>query len=154
MAKMIRTMLVLLPGMLGFGTADADNDRARFNYMIHRQGCHLPDASGYQDKVPRMKNFLGFFLHSQEGRDFIIQVPGVSLAQLPDDEIAELMNWLINAYSAEQRPDEFVPYTQSEVNALRQSPEADPLTTRLRILRAIAVQQPDLARELTASYRE
>ncbi|MCP5091722.1 MAG: cytochrome c, class I [Gammaproteobacteria bacterium] len=98
-----------------------------------------------------MNNFLGYFLHSREGRDFVIRVPGVSLAQLPDDEIAELMNWLINAYSAEQRPDEFVPYTESEVNALRKSPEADPLATRLRILEAIAAEQPDLAQELTAS---
>ncbi len=146
---MIRTML--LAGLLCFGTALADDDRARFNYMIHCQGCHLPEAEGYRDRVPRMNNFLGYFLHSREGRDFVIRVPGVSLAQLPDDEIAELMNWLINAYSAEQRPDEFVPYTESEVNALRKSPEADPLATRLRILEAIAAEQPDLAQELTAS---
>lgn len=76
------------------------------------------------------------------------------MAALPDDEIAELMNWLINTYSAEQRPAEFVPYTQSEVNILRQSPEADPLTTRSRILRAIAAEQPDLAQELAAINNE
>lgn len=152
MAKMMRTMLLL--GLLCLGTAAADDNRARFNYIMHCQGCHLPDASGYPDKVPRMSNFLGYFLHSPEGRDFIIRVPGVSMAALPDDEIAELMNWLINAFSAEQRPDEFVPYTQSEVNTLRQSPEADPLTTRLRILRAIAAAQPDLAQELTAINNE
>ena len=149
---MIRTMLLL--GLLCFATADADDKRAHFNYVIHCQGCHLPDAVGYLDKVPRMNNFLGYFLHSKEGRDFIIRVPGVSMAALPDDEIAELMNWLINAYSAEQRPAEFVPYTQSEVNTLRQSPEADPLTTRLRILRAIAAEQPDLAQELAAINNE
>ncbi len=144
---MIRMMLLL--GLFCIGTANADDDRARFNYMIHCQGCHLPDASGYRDKVPRMINFLGYFLHSREGREFIIRVPGVSMAALPDDEIAELMNWLINVYSAEQRPAEFIPYTQSEVNALRQSPEADPLTTRMRILRAIAAEQPNLLQDLT-----
>ncbi len=145
---------MLLLGVLCFATADADENRARFNYVIHCQGCHLPDADGYLDKVPRMNNFLGYFLHSREGREFIIRVPGVSMAALPDDEIAELMNWLINTYSAEQRPAEFVPYTQSEVNILRQSPEADPLTTRLRILRAIAAEQPDLAQELAAMNKE
>ncbi|MCP4299546.1 MAG: cytochrome c, class I, partial [Gammaproteobacteria bacterium] len=136
MAKMIRTML--LAGLLCFGTALADDDRARFNYMIHCQGCHLPDAEGYSGRVPRMSDFLGYFLHSQEGRDFIIRVPGVSLAQLSDDEIAELMNWLINVYSAKQGPADFVPFTASEVGVLRQSPEDDPLVTRLRILRTIA----------------
>ncbi len=149
---MIKTMLLL--GLLCFGTAAADDNRAHFNYVIHCQGCHLPDAVGYLDKVPRMNNFLGYFLHSKEGREFIIRVPGVSMAALPDDEIAELMNWLIDTYSAEQRPAEFVPYTQSEVNTLRQSPEPDPLVTRLRILRAIAAEQPDLAQELAAMNNE
>jgi hypothetical protein len=132
--------------------AVANDDRAHFNYMIHCQGCHLPDAIGFQDKVPRMKNFLGFFLHSQEGREFIIRVPGVATAQLPDDEIAELMNWLINTYSAEQRPVVFVPYSQSEVRLLRQSPIADPLNSRVGILSAIAVDKPQLADELAAGY--
>lgn len=149
---MIRAVLVAV--FLVCGTAAADGDRARFNYMIHCQGCHLPDAEGYLDKVPRMNNFIGYFLYSPEGRDFIIRVPGVSTSQLPDDEIAELMNWLINTYSAEQLPDEFIPYTEMEIRALRKSPEADPLTTRLRILKAIAVEEPDLAQELTASNNE
>lgn len=148
------TRIVLATALLCCSVAAANDHRARFNYMLHCQGCHVPDAMGYKDKVPRMNNFLGFFLHSQEGRDFIIRVPGVSTAQLPDDEIAELMNWLINTYSAGQRPDHFVPYTASEVSLLRRSPEADPGKTRVRILRAIAAKQPDLAVELTAGYDE
>jgi len=146
--------VVAIVALLSCSVAAADDDRARFNYIIHCQGCHLPDAMGFQDTVPRMNDFLGYFLHSQDGRAFIIQVPGVSTARLSDDETAELMNWLINTYSAEQRPADFVPYSESEINVLRQSPEADPAMTRARILRAIAVKEPALAEKLTARYNE
>jgi len=145
---------VFIAAILFGSVAVAHDDRARFNYMIHCQGCHLPDAMGFEDKVPRMNNFLGYFLHSQEGREFIIRVPGVSTAQLPDDEIAELMNWLINTYSAAQRPDDFVPYTRSEIGALRQAPEPDPEKTRSRILSRIALDRPELRQELTAGYEQ
>lgn len=146
--------VVAIAALLACSAAAANDDRAQFNYIIHCQGCHLPDAMGFQDTVPRMNNFLGYFLHSQDGREFVIQVPGVSTARLPDDEIAELMNWLINTYSAGQRPENFVPYTQSEVRELRRSPDADPLRTRTRILRAIAAEEPALANKLITGYNE
>lgn len=91
---------------------------------------------------------MGYFLHSAEGREFLIRVPGVSTASLPDDEIAELVNWLIATYSAEQTPEEYLPYSESEVAALRKRPEPDPEKTRKIILDDIAAQLPSLATAL------
>ena len=99
--------LALLLTVALYPVANADDHRAHVNYMIHCQGCHLPDAAGFAGKVPRMKNFVGYFLHSREGREFVIRVPGVATASLPDDELAELMNWLLLTHSAEQLPDAF-----------------------------------------------
>ena len=95
-----------------------------------------------------MKNFVGFFLHSQEGREFVIRVPGVATASLPDDELTELMNWLLKTYSSGQLPQPFVPYSVAEVAALRPDLEANPDTTRTRILESIARDLPSLAAEL------
>jgi len=128
--------------------ASADDHRARVNYMINCQGCHLPEAVGFAGKVPRMKDFVGYFLHSQEGREFVIRVPGVATARLPDDELAELMNWLLLTHSAAQLPQPFVPFSTEEVAALRPDLEADPETTRMRILRQIATRLPALASDL------
>ena len=116
--------------------------------MIHCQGCHLPEAIGFAGKVPRMKDFVGYFLHSKEGREFVIRVPGVATASLPDDELTEMMNWLLLTYSAEQLPEPFVPFSVAEVAALRPDLEADPETTRMRILELIAQQLPSLASEM------
>ena len=142
MAGLVRSGLALL---LLAANASADDNRARINYLLHCQGCHLPDAIGVSDHVPRMNSFVGYFLHSTEGREFLVRVPGVSTAALPDDQLAELLNWIIETYSAEQVPDEFVPYTASEVAVLRQRPEPDPEATRQAVLREIADGLPALA---------
>ena len=128
--------------------ATADDHRAGINYMIHCQGCHLPEAMGFAGKVPRMKDFVGYFLHSREGREFIIRVPGVATSSLPDDELTEMMNWLLRTYSADQLPKPFVPFSTEEVAELRPDLEANPGQTRMRILERIARDLPSLAVEL------
>lgn len=131
----------------------ADDHRAGANYTLHCQGCHLAGAVGYKDEVPRMKDFVGYFLHSAEGRAFLIRVPGVATASLPDDQLAELMNWLLLTYSSEQLPERFAPFTVDEVTALRKTLEPDPGPTRMRILRNIARDLPRLAAELGEQSR-
>ena len=128
--------------------ANADDHRARINYMVHCQGCHLPEAVGFVGKVPRMKDFVGYFLHSRAGREFVIRVPGVATASLPDDELTEMMNWLLLTYSADQLPQPFVPFSTEEVAALRPDLEANPEKTRMLILGKIAQDLPSLAVEL------
>jgi hypothetical protein len=128
--------------------AYADEQRASVNYKLHCQGCHLPDARGLQNEVPRMNNFVGYFLHSNEGREFVIQVPGVATSSLPDDQLTELMNWLLRTYSSGQLPESFVPFSVAEVAALRADLEENPEKTRMRILETIARDLPSLAAEL------
>ena len=146
--------IIAVAALISFTSdAGADEQRARINYMIHCQGCHLPEAAGYPGKVPRMRDFVGYFLHSQEGRAFIVRVPGVSTSSLPNDQLTELMNWLLLTYSAPQLPKNFVPFTVDEVARLRPDPEPDPETTRKGILERIAAEVPALAQELkTQSY--
>ena len=138
-------------GILAVGlapAANADDHRARINYMVHCQGCHLPEAVGFAGHVPRMKDFVGYFLHSKEGREFVIRVPGVATSSLPDDELTEMMNWLLLTYSTDQLPKPFVPFSTEEVAALRPDLEANPEKTRMRILGKIAQDLPSLAFEL------
>jgi hypothetical protein len=98
-----------------------------------------------------MKDFAGFFLHSREGREFLVRVPGVSTASLPDDEIAELLNWLLTTYSAAQLPRDFMPFSEAEVSRLRTRPESDPEATRRNILNQIAADSPYLAPQIAAN---
>lgn len=97
-----------------------------------------------------MKNFVGYFLHSKEGREFVIRVPGVATSSLADDELTEMMNWLLLNFSAQELPDPFVPFLTEEVAALRLNLEEQPQKTRIRILQRIAENLPDLASDLDA----
>lgn len=130
--------------------ASADDHRASANYTLYCQGCHLAQAEGLRNAVPRMKDFVGYFLHSREGREFIIRVPGVATTSLPDDQLTELVNWLLLTYSSAQLPQPFEPYSVAEVAALRPQLEENPEETRMRILREIARELPALADELSA----
>ena len=147
-SELIARCLVVALAMGLIPVAAADDQRARVNYLIHCQGCHLPEAVGFAGKVPRMNGFVGYFLHSQEGREFIIRVPGVATSSLADDQLTELMNWLLLTYSAEQLPEPFVPFAVAEVAALRPDLETNPEKTRMRVLRQIAQDLPSLALEL------
>ena len=97
-----------------------------------------------------MNNFVGYFLHSKEGREFVIRVPGVATSSLADDELTEMMNWLLLNFSAQELPDPFVPFLTEEVAALRLNLEEQPNKTRIRILQSIAENLPDLASDLDA----
>lgn len=96
--------------------------RARLNYILHCQGCHLPDGSGFVGKVPNMKGYVGNFLQVEGGREFLVRVPGSATTPLGDAALAELLNWMLFAFSAAQIPESFAPYSAAEVGRLRVRP--------------------------------
>ncbi len=139
---------ILVTGLLAAVIATADDRRAEANYMLHCQGCHLPGAEGSEGRVPPMNDFVGYFLHSQAGREFLIRVPGVAHAALSDGEVTELMNWLLRRFSLAQLPKQFEPFTVAEVSRLRRDVEQAPDATRIRILAKISADNPSLEIEL------
>ena len=97
--------------------------RARVNYMLNCQGCHGSDGRGTADgAVPIMKDFVGKYLSVEGGRAFLVQVPGSANAALDDMALAEVLNWMLYTISPNEMPRTFLPYTSSEVKALRTKP--------------------------------
>jgi hypothetical protein len=114
--------------------AEASLSLPQQNFILNCQGCHLPDGSGSPGVVPRMTDFVGHFLQVDGGREFIVQVPGSANAPISDQELAELMNWLLMNFSKEQLPKDFVPYTSEEVGGLRRDPLIDINGTRADLI--------------------
>ena len=119
-------------------SAEINADRARINYMLNCQGCHLPDGGGVGD-IPQMKNFVGNFLKVPGGRAFLVQVPGSANAALDDAALAELLNWMLLEISAAQLPKDFQPYTAAEVGQYRAAPLSDVNAVRLPLIQKIAL---------------
>ena len=72
-------------------TARADPDEIA--YRLHCSGCHQADGSGLPDGgVPPVRDALGWFLHTERGRAFLVQVPGTRQSPLSDARVAALLN--------------------------------------------------------------
>ena len=115
---------------------------AHTNYMLMCQGCHLVDGTGTADKVPALKDKVGRFLNIEGGREYLIQVPGTSQSLLTDQEVAAVLNWILNEFSHAELPADFEPYTKDEVARYRYEPLANASKVRAALLRKLGQQGP------------
>lgn len=133
--------LALLFGMSGASASESPH----FNFMLHCAGCHQIDGSGLPDgSVPTFKGSLGHFVRSAEGRAFLVQVPGSAQSPLSDQELADVLNWLLIDLYAAELPEKFVRYTAAEVRKLRDQPIGDAQSQRERVVSDLRVSGYDV----------
>jgi hypothetical protein len=118
------------------GCVQASAATPAFNYILHCQGCHLVDGRETPGKIPALVG-VGQFLSVEGGREFLVQVPGVSLSVIDDHELAELLNWVLYRFSPDEIPASFEPYTAEEVGRYRQSPLVEVEAVRTRLIAAL-----------------
>ncbi len=111
--------------------------QARFDYMMHCQGCHTPDGVGAYS-VPRMKDEVGAFLGSDAGRAYLVQVPGAATSALSNERLANVLNWIVIAFSGASLDGPFEPYSAMEVGRLRQAPLNEVDSYRTQLLRELS----------------
>lgn len=135
MKRLAATLAALLLPLAAAADGPAPNAaRARLHYVQHCIGCHHLDGTGAPDKgIPSMQGLLGRFAATAEGRDYIVQVPGVMNSPLNDADIAAMMNWLVPEMSPEP-PARFAPYTADEIARLRKTRPADVAAVRRRLI--------------------
>ena len=108
---------------------------ARGQYVLHCAGCHGMDGAGSSiGNVPDMRR-LGQFLRLPGGRDFIIQVPGVMVSGLNDEEVAKVTNWVLAYLAPGSAPPNHQPYDAAEVQRARQTPLLDVAAKRAKLVR-------------------
>ena len=140
LALLAATLLLPVAGI-------ADGQRpARVQYILHCAGCHQSDGHGATHSgIPDMRGQLGHFVKVPEGRAFLVKVPGSSNSALSNTELARLLNWMLQSFAPANLPADFVPYTESEVTALRNAPLDDVAAARATVVtrlaeRGIAIQ--------------
>ena len=92
------------------------------DWAVNCQGCHRPDGAGTPGGAPPIPGMAGKFLTTPGGREYLVRVPGVAGAPLTDAEIAQVMNWVLKRFDAENLPGNFRPYTAAEITRLRKAP--------------------------------
>lgn len=116
-------LIILVVVVTGFNSNIANANeinqaRAKFNYQMLCQGCHTPDGTGGND-TPKMKDHIGNFLSTQDGREYLVRVPGSANSALDDPQLAEVLNWIIIEMGGDSTPDDMQHYTAEEVGKLR-----------------------------------
>jgi mono/diheme cytochrome c family protein len=87
-------------------------------YLLNCWGCHRPNGEGIPGTAPPLQGAADF-LKVKGGRQYLIEVPGVSQSALNDAQVAEVMNWILRTFKKNQLPPDFNPYTTEEVKQLR-----------------------------------
>lgn len=126
------------PNLIAGPTGEAAGD-ARWSalFVLHCSGCHGADGAGRAGAVPDLRDNLGRLVSIPEGRRFVLQVPGVSQARLPDDEVAALANWMLRRFSASTTPAGFRRYDAAEVREARRSVPGDVAGARRAVVAAL-----------------
>ena len=87
-------------------------------YAANCAGCHGQSGRSVGE-IPTLVNRIGYFARIPEGRAYLVQVPNVAMSAIRDEDLAEMLNWLLETYSAAQLPSDFRAYTGAEVGELR-----------------------------------
>ena len=123
-----RLIAVLMVSICSVGWADP-----RADYLLHCGGCHLPNGIGNPPEVPSLRTDLGRIAQSAAGRDYLVRVPGAAQAQASDEQLAQIINWVLHEFNQDSLDPTFEPLTAQEVGESRKHVLADPLAYRSRL---------------------
>ena len=83
-------------------------------------------------EIPVLRDSVGAFLCSAEGRRYIVRLPNVAFADMDDRTLAATMNFVVFALGRGSVPPGAKPYTAAEVAALRRNPLKNQPLARIR----------------------
>ena len=124
------------------GTAAAD---ARQDYVLNCMGCHRVDGTGAPSAIPRLKDRVGYYLTTAQGRAYLAQVPGAANSLLDDVKLAQVLNWIVTEFAGASLPEHWTPYDAGEVSQYRATRPDDIDAVRHAVYVAVAKIDPAAA---------
>ncbi|WP_413205116.1 c-type cytochrome [Rhodospirillum sp. A1_3_36] len=115
----------------------------RANYLLRCSGCHGQDGTGLvKAGIPPFPNFVAPLIADDEGRTYVMHVPGVVASGLTDSEIASVMNYVSDTWGT---GDKAAHFTVEEVTERRARPVPDIVTYRRAIVKRLGKEGIELA---------
>lgn len=103
----------------------------RTNYLLYCSGCHLVNGEGKHPNVPTLHDELGRMMEVSAMREYLVRIPGAAQAPVTDQELTDVINWVLEQWNTSTLPDNFEMLTLEEVVAARKEILADPLRYRI-----------------------
>ena len=93
------------------------------------------DGSGHEVAgVPDFRDYVGAFAMDEDGRTYLLHVPGIVNASLSDLEIGAVINYVMDNWAGNSLQSGFVRFTPREVAARRTLPVTDVVLFRRQIV--------------------
>lgn len=122
---------------------------AQTRYLVGCGGCHGIQGISESQVVPQLRDQVGYFLCTEEGRGYAVRLPNVAFADLNDADLAEMMNFVMFGLGG-QSSRGARPYTAAEVGRLRRQPLVQ---DRLLATRAsVVARMPQRCRAVGGAY--
>ena len=97
--------------------------RTQTLYLMRCGGCHGIEGRSASAVVPDLRDQVGLFLCSAEGRNYMLRVPNVAMSLIHDDaSLADVMNFVAFQFGGRNRPANTPPFTAAEVHEARGQP--------------------------------
>ena len=133
----MRTIVAALAILLATGSSALAASPVEL-YTLNCWGCHQPHAEGIPGTVPRLAHSMGYFLATPEGRSYLVQVPGVANSPLNDEQIVQVLNWLLITFNKDELPKDFKPYSVDEIRKWRPHPLVNVKASRAELSKRLA----------------
>ncbi|QSR87453.1 hypothetical protein EM20IM_03780 [Candidatus Methylacidiphilum infernorum] len=104
-------------------------------YWLHCSGCHGLKGEGVAGVSPRISETIGYFASTEKARKYIIKLPGVALSPISDEELADLLNWMVVSFSPQKFS--FKKFTKEEIARQRTEPLWEIEKERLSLLKTL-----------------
>ncbi len=92
------------------------------NYLLGCGGCHGENGISNSKLVPDLHGQVGFYLNIPEGREYLVRLPNVAFSIMSDQELTDVLNFMVFQIGGASVPAHTAPYTIAEVARLRKLP--------------------------------
>ena len=96
--------------------------KVQSDYLLACGGCHGESGISNSRLVPDLRDQVGYFLNTPQGRRYLVQLPNVATAALDDAALATVLNFMVWEIGGTSAPPGSARYTAREVSALRREP--------------------------------
>lgn len=146
-------MVLALGGIARAGGADIFNS----NCIV----CHQADGNGVPGMYPPLADSVGNYIATRQGRAYLVHVVSFGMTgaisvhgqyydgvmqpwpKFGDDELAQVLNYVLTNFNAKLLPKDFLPFTADEVRKYRAANATlgDTYKEREAMLKALAAHQ-------------
>jgi hypothetical protein len=113
------------PGLPTMSSAQSD-------YVEHCAGCHGIQGLSFPARVPRLRDRVGYFTCTDEGRRYLLRLPNVALSATDDDQLADIMNFVVFGLGGKSAEGATRRFTPAEVGLVRHDPLSSVSLTKTR----------------------